>query len=305
MVKQKGSTTSFVLPLPMHYPQELIFAFHRRDLDSPSEVVSDTHIDKGLLWQGTPARLSLLFNQDRQVEVSLSLDSGNATQAEVTALAVHLLGLNQPISTFEKQFASHPQLGELLCRQQGLYVPQTATAFEALLWAIIGQQISVSAAIAIRRRLINLIGARHHSGIGCFPDALSILGYQETQLRAVGLSQGKAQAILAVSEQIAAGHLPLDAWLQQTPLPVEEIERQLLAIRGIGPWTVNYTLLRGFAWLNGSLHGDVAVRRNLQRLLKREEKLSAKETERWLEQFQPWRALVAAHLWALQSTGGF
>ncbi|MFT6552722.1 MAG: DNA-3-methyladenine glycosylase II [Zhongshania marina] len=78
-----------------------------------------------------------------------------------------------------------------------------------------------------------------------------------------------------------------------------------MAIRGIGPWTVNYVLLRGFGYLDGSLHGDVAVRRNLQLLLGREVKITAEETQVWLAQFSPWRALVAAHLWAMQSDDGF
>ena len=80
--------------------------------------------------------------------------------------------------------------------------------------------------------------------------------------------------------------------------PVAEIRARLAAIRGIGPWTIEYTLLRGFGHLDGSLHGDVAVRRKLQLLLGREEQISAAETEHWLAQFTPWRALVAAHLWA-------
>lgn len=71
---------------------------------------------------------------------------------------------------------------------------------------------------------------------------------------------------------------------------------------GIGPWTLNYTLLRGFGWLDGSLHGDVAVRRGLQLLLESDEKITEAEAQTWLVEFSPWRALVAAHLWAAKST---
>jgi len=70
------------------------------------------------------------------------------------------------------------------------------------------------------------------------------------------------------------------------------------AIKGVGPWTVNYTLRRGFGHADGSLHGDVAVRNALQRLLSSADKVSALQTEAWLRQFAPWRSLVAAHLWA-------
>ncbi|MNG37440.1 hypothetical protein D3C84_1247910 [compost metagenome] len=62
---------------------------------------------------------------------------------------------------------------------------------------------------------------------------------------------------------------------------------------------MDYALLRGFARLDGSLHGDVAVRRQLQRLLGAAEKLEQGFVRDWLAPFSPWRALVAAHLWAM------
>jgi 3-methyladenine DNA glycosylase/8-oxoguanine DNA glycosylase len=80
---------------------------------------------------------------------------------------------------------------------------------------------------------------------------------------------------------------------------------QLLAIPGIGPWTVNYALLRGFGYLDGSLHGDVAVRRGMQTLFGSEEKINDKKAETWLEMFSPWRALIAAHIWAAQSSTAY
>ncbi|HSX51859.1 MAG TPA: hypothetical protein VLF09_12910, partial [Cellvibrio sp.] len=95
-----------------------------------------------------------------------------------------------------------------------------------------------------------------------------------------------------------------DYW-QGNILAAQDIYNALIQVRGIGPWTVNYALLRGFGWLDGSLHGDVAVRRNLQRLLQCDEKIDEKTTQVWLERFSPWRALVAAHLWAMQKQAGF
>ena len=75
------------------------------------------------------------------------------------------------------------------------------------------------------------------------------------------------------------------------------LEHALLRIRGLGPWSVNYTLLRGYGYLDGSLHGDVAVQKALQQLLAWNERPAAKATRDWLAEFTPWRALVAAHLW--------
>lgn len=79
---------------------------------------------------------------------------------------------------------------------------------------------------------------------------------------------------------------------------IEDMAAALLAIKGVGPWTVNYTLLRGYAHADCSLHGDVAVRAALQRLLGEPSKPDIARTERWLARYRPHRSMAAAHLWA-------
>ncbi|MBL8499501.1 MAG: hypothetical protein JNL77_02780 [Nitrosomonas sp.] len=121
-------------------------------------------------------------------------------------------------------------------------------------------------------------------------------------LRHAGFSHNKAQTLLTVSQMAVSGELELN--IAQKELPIEHIRQQLLKIRGIGPWIVNYALLRGYGWLDGSLHGDAAVRRGLQILLKHIEPVDENQTRQWLENLAPWRALVAAHLWKLVSNDG-
>jgi len=178
----------------------------------------------------------------------------------------------------------------------GLRVPLLVTAAAGDPLQAHGQQISLAAATSVRRRLIEAAGIRHSQGLLCHPDAARLARMGRAALRGAGLSQAKAAAVSALSEATADGSLPLAGWTDAPP--VAEIRARLAAIRGIGPWTVEYTLLRGFGHLDGSLAGDVAVRRKLQRLLGREDRISAGEAARWLAEFTPWRALVAAHLWA-------
>ena len=87
-----------------------------------------------------------------------------------------------------------------------------------------------------------------------------------------------------------------DRWLET--LGTEKVRENLLSLKGIGPWTINYGLLRGFGWLDESLETDAAVRRNLARLLD-QDKITPGKTAEWLAQFSPYRSLVAAHLWEM------
>jgi DNA-3-methyladenine glycosylase II len=289
---------SYAIPLPASFRAGDILAFHRRDPLRISERVTETSLHKGLLWAQAPACLSIYFAAG-VAKAELAVD-GNATtsgEADFQAMLRRMLGLTQDVEQFESDYHQHPQLGTLLAHHPGLRVPLTATPFEALTWAITGQQISVRAAVSIRRKLIIALALRHSSGLLCYPGANEIAALAEEDLRQAGFSMSKARTLRALSQLVASGELPLGEWL--VTLPVDEIREQLLAVRGIGPWTVNYALLRGFGSLDGSLHGDVAVRRGLQSLLASPDKISEAQARGWLAQFSPWRALVAAHLWAM------
>lgn len=286
------------IALPQAFRPDDILDFHRRDAQMLAERVDAATLRKGIAWRARPACLTIRFGAGRAA-AELALD-GAAEANDVEALrriVAHMLGLTQRIEDFERAYRDHPQLGPLIARHPGLRVPQSATPFEALSWAVTGQQISVKAALSVRRKFIQAAGLQHSGGLWCYPDAARVAGLGEAALRDAGFSQGKAQTLLALAGRIAAQRLPLEDWL--VTLPVDDMRAQLLAIRGIGPWTVNYALLRGFAWLDGSLHGDVAVRRNLQALLGDTERIGEDVARQWLAAFSPWRALVAAHLWRL------
>ncbi len=294
---------SCTLPLPTNYRLQDILSFHARDALAVAEIVQANQLRKGIVWHGSPACLTLRFlPMAAEIELSIDQTSASLDVDKLSGLAARMLGLNQPIDVFEESVGQHPQLGALINKQSGLRVPVAPTVFEALSWAITGQQISVAAALSIRRKLIQLVGLQHSSGLFCYPDARHVTALSVVDLRQAGFSQSKAQTLLTVSQMMVSSELELhDA--QKEP-PIEQIRQQLMKIRGIGPWTVNYALLRGYGWLDGSLHGDAAVRRGLQVLLNRIEAIDENQTRQWLENFAPWRSLVAAHLWELISSGG-
>lgn len=294
---QRGRIT-----LPQNFRLHEVLGFHARDPEGVAEGVFPGGLHKGLLWEGSPARLVVRFDAGT-TEIELEVDAADATvdRQALAAMVERMLGLTQPVDAFEALHRNHPLLGPLLARQSGLRVPLAASPFEALAWAITGQQISLPAAVSLRRRLIRLAGAMHSSGLACYPGPAQLAALRTQDLRAAGFSRAKAEALLIVSREAVAGRLsfePIPAAALAAPA-VEALRADLLAVPGIGPWTVDYTLLRGYGWLDGSLHGDVAVRRKLQRLLGVNDPIAASAAARWLEPFSPYRALVAAHLWAM------
>ena len=282
--------------LPEDFDHQAFLDFHRRDVEAVAETVDASTLRKAFIWQQVPVLLTVEFHEPARAHVTFHSD-GKMPQASPCqdALVRHLLGLDQPTREFETQADKHPLVGALVRSQAGLRIPQSASPFEALSWAIIGQQISVAAAVSIRRRLIQTTGRRHSAGLYCYPDVRDIAQVDEGTLRDCGLSRSKADCLLTVARRC------LDkALLPERPIAAAELEtlrRTLLEIRGLGPWSVHYALLRGYAWMDGSLHGDVAVRRAIQQLQGGATPPTAREAETWLADFRPWRSLLAAHLW--------
>ena len=96
------------------------------------------------------------------------------------------------------------------------------------------------------------------------------------------------------------GRLSLD---DATPRDPQDVEASLLAVKGVGPWTAHYAMLRGFGAADCSLHGDAAVRNALGRLLGESTRPSAAEAQLLLERHRPHRSMAAAHLWASLQSG--
>lgn len=294
---------SISLPLPPAFRSADFLTFHRRDPQGVAERVGDSFLEKGMLWRDVPACLSIRF-EPGSAKASLAVDGpkpGNSLPA-FESMVRRMLGLTQDIEEFEARYRSHPQIGGLIARQHGLRVPVAATPFEALTWAVTGQQISVSAAVSLRRKLILAADVVHSCGLFCHPGARQIAALAEETLRQAGFSTTKTKTLLTLSQMAAEDRLPLDAWAEALPA-ADVVREKLEAVRGIGPWTASYALLRGFGWLDGSLHGDVAVRRGLEALLGFP--AGEKEVMNWLAQFSPWRALVAAHIWASRSASAY
>ncbi|MYN26153.1 DNA-3-methyladenine glycosylase family protein [Duganella levis] len=286
----------YALPLPDDYRVDDVLAFHRRDTESVAEEVSAERFRKGVLLDDVPVVLDIALSPSAaHVTVHADAKLSTAAQQQARDAVLNILGLRidpAPFYTFVKK----DKLFAALARKQpGLRIVQSATVFEALTWAIIGQQINLSFAIALRRTFILLAGRQHSSGLWCYPDAHRAAALTIEDLTSRKFSRAKAETILRLAALITNGELQLAPADDNS---IDQISAALLAVKGIGPWTVNYGLLRGYGHADCSLHGDVAVRAALQTLLGEDVKPDMKRTEEILARYSPHRTMAAAHLWA-------
>ncbi|MGV7208982.1 DNA-3-methyladenine glycosylase family protein [Oxalobacteraceae bacterium A2-2] len=236
---------------------------------------------------GTGAAASVTINADGALTP--------AAEAQARQAALGMLGLRLDPAPFSAAVADDPLLGAIVRAQPGLRVVQSATVFEALTWAIIGQQINLPFAISLRRSFILQAGRQHSSGLWCYPAAADAARLAPEQLGGLKFSRAKAETLARFARLVADGALRLEPGPDHS---IEQISAALLAVKGIGPWTVNYGLLRGYAYADCSLHGDVAIRAALHALLGGEQRPGIAQAEQFLQRYRPHRTMAAAHLWA-------
>lgn len=288
------TAASFSIALPPDYRRQDVLAFHGRDTEAVAERVEPARIRKGMTVDGVAVVLDIALGQFQAVchaYADGALPSGASVQLRGAARGI--LGLHIDPAPFAALAAADPLLGPAVRKQAGLRIVQSGTIFEALTWAIIGQQINLSFAIALRRTFILQAGRQHSSGLWCYPEAADVAPIVLEQLCQRKFSRAKAETLLRVARLVDSGQLTL-AGLGESA----GVAQALLVVKGVGPWTVNYTLLRGYGYADCALHGDVAVRTALQHLLGEPVKPDIARTEAILAQYQPHRSMAAAHLWA-------
>ena len=279
---------AFAITLPEGYLLPYLRRALSRDIHSVTErLAGDTYTAVVQLSDG-PALLKLHLSPE---SVRAEISRGSAVEAH--ALVVGLLGLDEETAAFARH-AKKLGLGRLVAGRLELRISQTPSVFDGLLWAIIGQQINFTFACLLKRRLIERTSAVYANGLYAPPTAEAVAALEPADLLPLQFSRQKADYVISTARLIVAGTLNL---LALRTMSATRVERTLLAIRGLGPWSVNYVMMRSLGLPDCVPLGDTGVTSGLQALLKLEERPDIDATRRLMAVFSPHRSLATAHLW--------
>ena len=163
----------------------------------------------------------------------------------------------------------------------------TPTAhFVALCAIVAGQQLSTHVARAIRGRLTA------HFGADFSPETVAATDHET--LRGLGLSGAKARTLHALAAHISAGHLQM-AHLEK--LSDAEIAREIVAVKGLGPWSADMFLMFHLHRPDVLPVGDLGIREAVRRLYDLDERPDAAKLSEIAEAWRPHRTLASRYLW--------
>jgi AraC family transcriptional regulator of adaptative response / DNA-3-methyladenine glycosylase II len=290
----------FVLQLPRSYIASAALDHATRD---PFGTAERVHRERRRI-------LKAIADEDGAFTVDVTLDEGSAAcvihhdrpislaaRLKAHAVVLRMLGVSsRAAEDFESRAAGEVHVAALLGSRHGLRLPQTASVFEALVWAILGQQVTISFAAELRDVLILAADRRAPFGLHAHPTAEDVAKLEPSDLARRRFSRAKAEYIVGAARAIATGELALEDLRRRS---AETAQHEMQKQRGIGIWTARYTLLRGAGFGDFAPIGDSGLAAGLQALHGLADRPSPKAAEELMQPFSPHRSIATAHIWAM------
>ena len=224
------------------------------------------------------------------LEVTLDFPD-SAAVPEIVARLRRMFDLDANLPAIHRQLAVDPLMARLIATRPGLRVPGAWDGLELAIRAVLGQQISVVAAIKLAGKLVAQYGQPLQSpmpGLShVFPDAAVLAA---ADLATLGMPKSRGRTLSGVAQAL------LDDPLLFEPEREDGVAR-LLALHGIGDWTAQYIALRQLRQMDAFPSGDVGLINSLAALEGRA--VTARELWGRAEAWRPYRGYAAQVLWTL------
>jgi DNA-3-methyladenine glycosylase II len=227
-----------------------------------------------------------------------AIEAWGADPPEARAAVRALFSLDHALPEFYRLTRREPILAGTERRFRGLRIPRDASVYESVLYAIIGQQLSVQAALSIQRRLFEQTASVLTAGrteVPSVPPPKTLLRLGAEGLRATGLSGAKSRAILELAAAPSTSPLREP---QLGTMPLDQAIERLVEMRGVGRWTAENSLLRGTGRTDVFVAGDLGIRVALAEngILPRTAPEAAARA--WGEKWYPgWGSYATLYLW--------
>jgi DNA-3-methyladenine glycosylase II len=165
--------------------------------------------------------------------------------------------------------------------------------YHCLMKCIIHQQVNMKFAHTLTQRFVHSFGFEQE-GVWFYPRPEDVAKLDYEDITALKMSRRKAEYIIDTSRLIAEGELPLYNLQNKSD---EEILKELVKIRGIGPWTVQNLLLFGLGRPNLFPIADIGIQNALKKLKGLDQKPTILQMQEWSKEWEPYLSYASLYLW--------
>lgn len=258
-------TVELHIPYAHYYDWSYFIHFQSKRLITAIETITGNEYRRNLCIDGAYGFFTINYSVNSfTIKISASLIS--QLPAVIKRIS-SMFDLYSNITLIEQTLKQHYQH---LHFTAGIHIPGIMDPYETGIRAICGQQISVAAATGLLNKFADTFAKTDRQGNHYFPDPQDIT---EHGLASIRMITSKRDTLMRFSQ-----------WCMTNRLP-DNID-DLINIKGIGKWTVNYIKLRAFADPDIWMGSDLGIKQAMQKYGLIDESLAT-----------PWKSYLTLHLW--------
>lgn len=189
-----------------------------------------------------------------------------------------------------KKFLVQDKKAQELFKHPVVIPEKTKNVTMSLVWSIMSQQLSIQVAKVMHGRFLALYG-------GKFPSAKTIRATPVERIRAIGISQSKANYIHNVAEFVDTKKITV---AKLDKMSDEEVIELLTQIKGVGRWTVEMLLIFGLKREDVFAVDDLGIQKAMIQLFKLQDldkKTLRIKMEKLSHRWSPYRSYICLHMW--------
>ncbi len=287
------------IPLPTDFSFRECTWFLDRGYDDCMQAVKGKTIFKMIRVDGR-ALLVRITEEEGFLEAELVPNEDLNTRREefIRNYIISWLDLERDLRPFYELLLKDKRLAYMCATFGGLRLIGIVDLFEALSWSIIGQQINLTFAFKLKRRLVEKYGERldfEGEAYYLFPSCEVLAGVTIEELREMQFSRSKAAYLIGLASAFAKGEMSLEM-LKGLP-DVESRRAVLIALKGIGIWTANYTLMKTLREPSSIPHGDTGLLTALANHAVIKDRSEVEKIERFFKKYKGWESYLVFYLW--------
>jgi AraC family transcriptional regulator, regulatory protein of adaptative response / DNA-3-methyladenine glycosylase II len=291
VASKTGGELSLLLRYQPPYDWPAMLAFLKQRAIPGMESVEGDCYTRAISLEGTQGSVSVRPGEANTLRVGIRIAQLSLVPGIIARLR-RVFDLAADPRAICAHLSKDPVLAPLVAKRPGLRVPGAWDGFELAIRAVLGQQITVTAAVRLAARLVARYGeplvTPVHGLTHCFPRPEALAKADLTKL---GMPKSRADTLSAVAAAVVA-----DPDVFRANCGLEEAVQRLRAIRGVGEWTAQYIALRQLREPDAFPASDIGVLRALAN--EQGVRPKADEVLARAENWRPWRAYAAQHLWA-------
>lgn len=206
--------------------------------------------------------------------------------------------LDNDLTLFYEMGYQDPLLKQPIEQFYGLRTIGIDDLFEALCWGVLGQQINLKFAYTLKRQFVEKFGKSldyNDKKYWIFPSFEEIAVLTPEDMADIKMTRKKSEYIIDIAKLMKSGHLSKEKMLGFDDF--NQAEKELIKIRGIGPWTANYVLMRCLRYPTAFPIDDVGLINAIKFLKGMERKPTKEEIRLLASKWKNWESYATFYLW--------